>query len=519
MRTLIILAVTMTWPLVSGCGDGADATDGSADAAVGSDTTAADVTAADVTAADITAADITAADITGDPSEDAAAGLGDVVDPTAGDSGAAQPDATSVADAASALDTSVADHDTGDGVLSSDDSGQAEDIPAPPADSVTDVPAADVPAADTTAADAAGEGDATAEPDAAWDSLIGQSCFAEIYDPEINGPDYDQFAPTIAEHCLGTNHQDITGVERVVILGDSVAQGTPNDVHPLSTDNSHFWRNLFAEWAAVEFGLDQGDDLGIEWGLWKAYDYLSGKGTLQFAGDFSNCAKWGARTDDFLEGGGQVGECFPEGGSDENTLIVFTMGGNDIAKITQIGGEATPEEVAAGYPAAWALAESTVGYLAEALYWLKDPEKFPNGSHVIYANPFEFTDGTGLVDACSPQSINVPFVGELDVSDLGINMAGLAGFASWEKPEVQEAIVIWLLEQYMKLAVETATDMVWMLELFCGHGYVATGPDADVDNRCYRGPDAELYFDLTCIHPSDAGHNAIYEMFKASVLE
>ena len=37
--------------------------------------------------------------------------------------------------------------------------------------------------------------------------------------------DRDQCAPVIGSHCVGTNHQDIDGIERVVFLGDSITVG------------------------------------------------------------------------------------------------------------------------------------------------------------------------------------------------------------------------------------------------------------------------------------------------------
>ena len=178
---------------------------------------------------------------------------------------------------------------------------------------------------------------------------IGEICFAEIYDPEDpTGPQYDPFEPVVAEHCWGTNHQDISGVEQVVFLGDSVTVGTPNLAHLLPTDNSHFYRNLLADFLAEHFDLDTG---GVfEWGIWRTWDALQQKGGSVESGDFKNCSNWGARTDDFIEGKNQFADCFPTGGSDKKTLVVFTMGGNDLAKINQKGSEASEDEVAAGYP-------------------------------------------------------------------------------------------------------------------------------------------------------------------------
>ncbi|MEQ9323824.1 MAG: hypothetical protein RIF41_31965, partial [Polyangiaceae bacterium] len=61
---------------------------------------------------------------------------------------------------------------------------------------------------------------------------MGPLTVAECYqgafvNPLMGGPDYDQFMPVVDSHCLGTDHQDITNVEHVVFLGDSVTVSTP----------------------------------------------------------------------------------------------------------------------------------------------------------------------------------------------------------------------------------------------------------------------------------------------------
>lgn len=349
----------------------------------------------------------------------------------------------------------------------------------------------------------------------------GQTCFPSLNDPASPTPNYDQFSPIVGKHCLGTNHQAIQGVQRVAFLGDSVTVGTPNLQHLLSIDNGHFWRNKLADWLIGKFGVNKGNDL--DYGLWRTYDYFSGKGGKVKSGALWNCSKWGGRTDDLLEGGKQLAECFPSypaKGADEVTLVVFTLGGNDISAMTKKGVDAPADEVNAGYPAAWQIAKDTIFHLENGLKWLKDPAMFPNGVYVVFANPFEFTDGTGKTDACVPQSVlDVPGIGKFDLSKLNVNMAELAGFKPWAKPEIQAKIVLWMLEEYMRLAVKYQVDLVWMLENFCGHGYVATGPNADPKAVCYLGPDAELWFDDTCTHPNDAGHGAIFNMFRAVIEE
>lgn len=61
----------------------------------------------------------------------------------------------------------------------------------------------------------------------------------------------------------------------------------------------------------------------------------------------------------------------------------------------------------------------------------------------------------------------------------------------------------------MEIATATKTDMMFLLEHFCGHG----SHRADATLQSYRGPGAELGFDLTCIHPTPKGHEQIANLF------
>ncbi|MEO7093741.1 MAG: hypothetical protein ABI175_10860, partial [Polyangiales bacterium] len=327
---------------------------------------------------------------------------------------------------------------------------------------------------------------------------IAELCFAKITKTSgSKGPEYDKYGPIVGSHCFGTNHQAIAGVEQVVFLGDSVTVGTPNTKHLISTDNAHFYRSKVAEYLATRFSIDKGS--ALDWGLWKSYDYVAGTGGKLESGGFKNCAKWGARTDDFIDGGAQLAKCFPTGGSDKKTLFVFTMGGNDISAITKMGADATDAEVAADYPTVRAAGKSTTKDLDDAIAWMTDPVRFPKGSYVVMGNPFEFTDATGDVSSCPA--------------------AGLAGFKDWKKPEVQVEIVVALLESYMEIAVRRKVDLVWMLEHFCGHGYVATKATTAPPGACFLGAGTPLWFDETCIHPNEPGHDALHQMFKAVIAE
>jgi hypothetical protein len=125
---------------------------------------------------------------------------------------------------------------------------------------------------------------------------------------------------------------------------------------------------------------------------------------------------------------------------------------------------------------------------------MTDPVLFPNGNYVIVTNLYEYTDGTGEVTSCPG--------------------AALAGFTDTSDPALQE-MVVWAMEEFMSISVDNGTDMLFLLESFCGHGYNRNDPNG----RCYRGPNTELWFDLTCIHPNPTGHGVISDMFMDVVNE
>ena len=279
------------------------------------------------------------------------------------------------------------------------------------------------------------------------------ACFAAGRPPGFVqlGPDHDALGAVMGHHCRGTDHQSIEGVERVVFLGDSVTAGTP------PTARADWYRSRLGAALTERFG----PDLVVD-----------------------TCAKFGARTDDFLEGKNEIGECFPEGGDARRTLVVFTIGGNDIAKWAQ---ERYPLD------RAMAEAEAAATLLDDAVAWLKDPARFPNGSYVVYANPYEYTDGTGDLSSCPLATA-----------------AGLSG--NW----IEGApAILRLAERFTEIAVRHQVDVVFGLETFCGHGYRRD----DADGPCYLGPEAELWFDPTCIHPNTAGHRSFADFFLAVVDE
>lgn len=298
-----------------------------------------------------------------------------------------------------------------------------------------------------------------------------KTCFADIASEDGGGPDYDQFGPTVASHCSGTDHQDIQGVERVVFLGDSVTVGTPPSA------DAEFYRNILAGELTTRFGLDAPD-----W-TWTGVNLLEGTSYSIESGDFAHCAKWGARTDDLMRDNSQVEDCLPEDQRDKVTLIVFTIGGNDLANLTQGFMEGKSHEEL------WDQTRESMQLVRDTVEWIKEPGRFEGGVYVVFTNLYEFTDATGDVTSCPT--------------------AGLAGYGEAVTDPELEAMVVWSMEQFMSIAVDTDSDMLFLLETFCGHGFNYDDPDG----RCYRGAEAELWFDLTCTHPNPIGHAKIAEMF------
>jgi len=364
----------------------------------------------------------------------------------------------------------------------------APDAQAPPRD-IPDDPGSDgmepgEPEVPRTDADIAGS-DAPFPGDRMEDAgpLTAARCFADQLPPSGVPPiDYDQFHPVIGSHCKGTNHQDIQGVQRVVFAGDSITTGTP------PTPTANWYRNMLAKTLAATFGL-QAPGL-----LWQNVDLFGSGVTLEMhSGDFWSCAKFGARTDDLTrEPHKQLITCNPPEERAKTTLIIMTVGGNDIFAWAQDLVDGVSIETL------WLDAEKAVKDLEDAIHWVKDdPATFPNGVYVVFANTYEFSDADSGKDLA-----NCPGAGLISMDTALID------------PDFQ-ALSRYFTTEYMRIAVETGTDMVFFGEYACGHGYMKDDPNG----RCYRGPGSDLWLDITCMHPSAAGHAGLFDLFLSVIEE
>jgi len=282
-------------------------------------------------------------------------------------------------------------------------------------------------------------------------------CFGHLGEGAV-AADYtelpDGLELVVPDHCLGTNHQDVGEVGRVVFLGDSITAGTP------PTDEDEFYTTLVVEGLQARFG-----------------DVES-----------ANCSAWGARIDDLLVGGEQLASCFAEP-TDRRTLVVFTVGGNDmVAWGEDLAGGQSLDEVEAAF-------EQGMVDLEATLTWLRANEATlaPAGLSIVFANVYEYTDSTNEVGVCPlADFFDVPE----DIEEFGEGYATIG-------------------LRYAEMAVRTRSDVVFLHEDFCGHGFFYDDPE----NPCYRGPEAEMWFDGTCIHPTPEGHARIAEMVLAVVDE
>ncbi len=332
-----------------------------------------------------------------------------------------------------------------------------------------------------TREDSPGESGDTGAPDdsAADTDAPPPPCFADIQSPV----DYASSGAILNATCTGTDHQQITGVQRVVFAGDSVTAGAPIPTDWSNweiTSADEWYRNLLADEFVARWGLE-----APGW-LWENVDLTSGESYEPLSGDFANCSKWGARTDDLAEDNTQLADCLPAEYRDQRTLLIMTVGGNDLFNLLDHIKNQDVDE--ATMRAEW---QAGIDALSAAIHGLTDdPAQFPGGLDIIVANIFDVTDPAAAADIADCE---------------GAQLIGLS--APLLDPLTAELAIQWQ-ESLLALSAETGIDVAFMGETFCGHGYNRD----DTTGRCYRGADPALYFDASCEHPSSDGHAAIAEM-------
>jgi lysophospholipase L1-like esterase len=236
---------------------------------------------------------------------------------------------------------------------------------------------------------------------------------------------------------LTTHNQDIEDVTRVIFLGDAMTDGTP-------------WPELLSA------------DLRM----------LFGDGTR-----FSNFARAGAVVEDLRDA--QLPRI--DTTSQETTLVLFTIGGNDALEIKGASRETSLAHM-----------EAKMDMLDEVLAWLANPAHFQGGVFVVFTNIYDPTDGEGDFSNC-----------------------GLLGGEDW--PVVGE-LVPDINEAYEELANTWGFDMLDIFHLFAGHGFNhedTTNPF--YCNGCAPDCPCPLWFDLTCIHPNSLGYEALADAFLAVI--
>jgi lysophospholipase L1-like esterase len=235
-----------------------------------------------------------------------------------------------------------------------------------------------------------------------------------------------------------------------------------------------------------------------KWGLqapstqWRSVDLINGTTLETFSGDFADCAQYGARTDDLLDGPHyQVETCMPETDRNLVTLVIMTIGGNDIYSLLEDVNDGVDEATLRQTFA------TAIELLRNAVAWVKTPGRFPNGVFMVIGNIYDFSDDDGAEDMAQCTG------------------AQLIGLSPPLRDPIFQDIIFQANQEILSIVVDNQIDMIFLGENFCGHGF-----NTDPGSRCYRGPHAVSWLDaITCEHPNTAGTAALASMFEAVIEE
>jgi lysophospholipase L1-like esterase len=244
-----------------------------------------------------------------------------------------------------------------------------------------------------------------------------------------------------------------TAPTRIVFLGDSITAGDGDN------DRDLLYKELLQENRRP----------------WSGFDDVDLETSFPSITEVVDVSRGGATTDTLL--GSQLPAleddlAFPASGE---TVVVFTIGGNDL------------QAALAPFTDAEALATAVLGRVEEAVTWLQDPERFPDGVRIYATNVYEPSDGTGYNADC--------FFG-IDYSDkIGV----LADYN----------------DDLAALGAELGFSVVDLRGHFLGHGH--NFADSGID--AYDAEDPTLWMLDDCIHPNKRGHHEVRRLFHAAITD
>mgnify|MGYP000660168965 CR=1 FL=1 len=203
-------------------------------------------------------------------------------------------------------------------------------------------------------------------------------------------------------------------------------------------------------------------------------DHLDGDLSSRWPGiEVIDVARSGATTETVLAGQLPAIEAALGGPPVGPTLVVGTVGGNDVSG-TIFGFGNLEEE-----------APKIVDRVDDIAAWFADPARFPDGAYVYLTNVYEPTDAEGQADECF----------------FGLNLSNI-------QPTFEA------INADMRVRAEqNSWAMVDLRGHFKGHGFNHDDPKI----AAYHADDPTLWLSRDCIHPNQRGHHEVRRLFLAAI--
>jgi lysophospholipase L1-like esterase len=234
---------------------------------------------------------------------------------------------------------------------------------------------------------------------------------------------------------------------RVVFLGDSITAGAG------ASTQSRTYPSLLEANDASAWPEGDGHDLAT------LYPDLT---------DVIDVSVGGATTSSMLRDQLPALEAQLDFPAEGETLIVFTIGGNDMQSALVPGANVR------------SIINTARDNVEAMVDWFQDG-RFPDGVRIFATNGYEPSDGVGQVATCF---FGISYADKMD---------DLIGYN----------------DDLRSMAQDKGFAAVDMFGHFQGHGFYADNADLDV----HDAGDPTVWFDDDCIHPNDRGHHEIRELF------